>query len=63
MTKETSGSQENVRATARCRVCLKEIHAGEARATVHYRGGHYVVCCPSCAREFKAAPHQYVCEE
>jgi YHS domain-containing protein len=43
-----------------CRVCLKEMHAFERRSTVHYRGAHYVVCCPSCAAKFNASPQEYV---
>ncbi len=44
----------------RCRVCAKEIRAGEARVMVHRRGAHYVVCWPSCARAFQASPEANV---
>ncbi len=46
--------------TVRCVVCQKEIHAAERRLEVHWRGGHYAVCCPSCAATFRAAPGMYV---
>ncbi len=58
-----SGSERDAdRGAIRCRVCAKEIRAGEARVTVHYRGAHYVVCCPSCARVFEASPEAHVGE-
>lgn len=44
----------------RCRVCLKRISEGEDHLTVHYRGGDYPLCCPSCAAKFQAAPLEYV---
>jgi YHS domain-containing protein len=48
--------------SVRCLVCQKEIHATEQRLDVHWRGGHYVVCCPSCAAQFRASPETYVVE-
>ena len=45
-----------------CAVCRKEIHQGEHRLEVPWRGGHYLVCCPSCAAKFKAAPEAHVTE-
>jgi YHS domain-containing protein len=48
------------RAPVRCVVCQKEIRAAESRLDVHWRGGHYVVCCPSCARQFGTSPATYV---
>ncbi len=50
------------RPSVRCVVCQKEIHAAESRLEVHWRGGHYAVCCPSCAAAFRAAPAMYVVE-
>jgi len=48
------------RPPAQCVVCQKEIHAGEDRQEVPWRGGHYLVCCPTCAAKFKAAPATHV---
>ncbi len=56
MTSTGSPGQPSVR----CVVCQKEIQAAEHRLEVHWRGGHYVVCCPSCAATFRAAPGMYV---
>ena len=54
--------QEHRRPAGRCRVCLKTIRADEDHLTVHYRGTHYVVCGPSCASKFQAAPLEYAGE-
>ena len=62
MTREASAPQEQRRLAVRCRVCLKTIRADEDHLTVHYRGTHYVVCCPSCASKFQTAPLEYVGE-
>ncbi|MCG3148241.1 MAG: hypothetical protein PCFJNLEI_01684 [Verrucomicrobiae bacterium] len=45
---------------ARCKVCTKNIRAGEDRVEVYHAGAYYTVCCVSCAAKFEAAPHQYV---
>lgn len=59
----TSGIAESERPqSVRCLVCQKEIHASEERHEVHWRGGHYVVCCPSCAAKFRASPDIFVTE-
>ncbi|MCG3147741.1 MAG: hypothetical protein PCFJNLEI_01182 [Verrucomicrobiae bacterium] len=44
----------------RCKVCTKNIRAGEDRVEVYHAGAHHTVCCVSCAAKFEAAPHQYV---
>jgi len=44
---------------ATCCVCRKALRRDESRVTVHWRGGHYVVCCPACAREFRKAPGEH----
>jgi YHS domain-containing protein len=62
MENEVSEAQVQRRLPVRCRVCLKTVHADEDHLTVHYRGTHQVVCCPSCASKFQEAPLEYVGE-
>jgi YHS domain-containing protein len=55
-------SEAQVQRRLRCRVCLKTVGADEDHLTAHYRGTNYIVCCPSCASKFQAAPLEYVGE-
>lgn len=47
---------------AQCRVCTKNIHAGEERVEVYYAGAYYIVCCVMCKARFESSPRQYVIE-
>jgi YHS domain-containing protein len=62
MKSEVSEAEAQRRLAVRCRVCLKTVRADEDHLTVHYRGTDHVVCCPSCASKFQAAPLEYVGE-
>jgi len=62
MKSDVSEAHEQQRLPVRCRVCLKTVRAGEDHLTVHYRGANYIVCCPSCASTFQAAPLEYAGE-
>lgn len=61
MTNETkSGQLTSPLPEARCRVCTKNIHAGEERVAVYYGGAYYTVCCVLCRLRFESSPRQYL---
>jgi len=44
----------------RCKVCAKQIRAGEDHVKVFRGGATYLVCCASCAAKFEADPSSYL---
>lgn len=59
-----SGEKDDAATTAsiggRYRVCRKFMHVDKDVIDVPYRGSHYTVCCPSCAKKFKAALWEHI---
>lgn len=60
MKNENNRTQQTPRSLGRCRVCTKQIRAGEDHVTVYHAGASYLVCCASCATKFEARPQQYL---
>ena len=52
--------QEHDSPLGRCKVCTKQIRAGEDHAKVFHYGNYYLVCCASCAAKFEANPQSYL---
>ncbi len=55
-----TGQAPDVRTPDRCKVCTKQIRAGEDHAKVFHAGNYYLVCCASCAAKFEANPQAYL---
>lgn len=55
-----TGPTPDVRTQGRCKVCTKQIRAGEDHAKVFHGGNYYLVCCASCAAKFEANPQSYL---
>lgn len=44
----------------RCKVCTKQIHAGEDSVKVFHGSTTYLTCCVSCAAKFEVNPGAYL---
>lgn len=62
MKKEQNGTRHlnPERSAGRCKVCTKQLRAGEDHTKVFHAGTYYLVCCASCAAKFEANPSLYL---
>lgn len=60
MKDENHRTKQPSQSLGRCKVCTKQIRAGEDHVTVYHAGASYLVCCASCAAKFEANPRTYL---
>ena len=53
-------SEVHSRAVLRCKVCAKRLSLSDEHLKVYQGGTYHLVCCPSCAAKFEAAPASYI---
>lgn len=58
--KNRTGQPNLERSAGRCKVCTKQLRAGEDHTKVFHGGTFYLVCCASCAAKFEANPNAYL---